>query len=82
MFLELLIETICPEIRSPEVIKSLHVQFGRQGPAVDKAATSPSITTAVEATEIMTPTGRFDDDEDDDDIYFHHRSSPDGFERF
>ena len=80
LFLELLIETICPEIRSPEVIKSVHRQFGRQGPPVDETAASPGIATAVEATEIMTPTGRFDH-EDDNDFYFHQRSPPDGFER-
>ena len=81
MFLELLIETVCPEVRSPEVIKSLHMSFGRQGPHVDEEATTPGIVTAGEATEIMTPTGQFDH-EDDSDIYFHQRSPPDGFERF
>ena len=73
--------TVCPEVRSAEVIRSLHTRIGRQGPPADEPVTmSPGITTAVEATEMMTPTGPGDNERED--VYFNHRPPPDGFAKF
>ena len=74
--------TICPEVRSAEVISSLHSRIGRPTPQQpedkddDEAVASP-IVAAVEATEMMTPIPAAHHPHHDES--FHRRTPPDGF---